>query len=336
MKVAWKQDNVEREASMLIPVPEPHGGVIIIGAESITYHNGTMYHAIAPASLQESSIVAQARVDPNGSRYLLGDMAGHLFMLLLEKEDRMDGSSQVKDLKLELLGETTIAETMTYLDNGYVYIGSRLGDSQLVRLNAEADSAGSYVTVVDTFTNLGPILDMVVVDLERQGQGQLVTCSGGFKEGSLRIIRNGIGIHELASIDLPGIKGMWPLKVGQEKDNTLVLSFVEQTRVLTLTGEEVEETEIAGFVADQQTFYTGNTEHGQIVQVTPGSVRLVCPQSQEMVDSWTPPGGKLISVCGCNASQLLAASGSILFYIEIQVCDILYDEHCYVTTTMSQ
>ena len=123
------------------------------------------------------------------------------------------------------------------------------------------------MTVVDTFTNLGPILDMVVVDLERQGQGQLVTCSGGFKEGSLRIIRNGIGIHELASIDLPGIKGMWPLKVGQEKDNTLVLSFVEQTRVLTLTGEEVEETEIAGFVADQQTFFTGNTEHGQIVQV---------------------------------------------------------------------
>ena len=26
-QVAWKQDNVEREAAMLIPVPEPHGGV---------------------------------------------------------------------------------------------------------------------------------------------------------------------------------------------------------------------------------------------------------------------------------------------------------------------
>ena len=75
-----------------------------------------------------------------------------------------------------------------------------------MRLNTEQDSTGSYVTVVDTFTNLGPILDMVVVDLERQGQGQLVTCSGGFKEGSLRIIRNGIGIHELASIDLAGTK----------------------------------------------------------------------------------------------------------------------------------
>ena len=40
--------------------------------------------------------------------------------------------------------------------------------------------------------------------------------------------------------------------------------------MLTLTGEEVEETEIAGFVADKQTFYSGNTEHGQIVQVEHG------------------------------------------------------------------
>ena len=129
VKVPWKVDNVESEASMLIPVPEPNGGAIIIGAESITYHNGTNCHTIAPPNIQESSIVVYARVDPNGSRYLLGDIAGHLYMLLLEKEEKMDGTTSVKDLKLELLGETTIAECMTYLDNGYVYIGSRLGDS---------------------------------------------------------------------------------------------------------------------------------------------------------------------------------------------------------------
>lgn len=43
---------------------------------------------------------------------------------------------------------------------------------------------------------------------------QLVTCSGAFKEGSLRIIRNGIGIHEHASIDLPGIKGNLLVDIG--------------------------------------------------------------------------------------------------------------------------
>lgn len=45
-----------------------------------------------------------ARVDPGGLRYLLGDMAGHLFMLFLETESRGDGADVVKDLKVELLG----------------------------------------------------------------------------------------------------------------------------------------------------------------------------------------------------------------------------------------
>ena len=35
-------------------------------------------------------------------------MAGHLFMLMLLKDDKMDGSTIVKDLKLELLGNTLI------------------------------------------------------------------------------------------------------------------------------------------------------------------------------------------------------------------------------------
>ena len=78
----------------------------------------------------------------------------------------------------DILGETSIPECITYLDNGVVYIGSRLGDSQLVKLETESDETGSYVRVMETFINLAPITDMVVVDLERQGQGQLVTTSG--------------------------------------------------------------------------------------------------------------------------------------------------------------
>ena len=31
LKVPWKQDNVEKLADMLIAVPEPLGGVLIIG-----------------------------------------------------------------------------------------------------------------------------------------------------------------------------------------------------------------------------------------------------------------------------------------------------------------
>ncbi|KAM7015302.1 DNA damage-binding protein 1 [Tautogolabrus adspersus] len=318
-KGPWKQENVEAEASMVIPVPEPFGGAIIIGQESITYHNGDKYLAIAPPTIKQSTIVCHNRVDPNGSRYLLGDMEGRLFMLLLEKEELMDGTVALKDLHVELLGETSIAECLTYLDNGVVFVGSRLGDSQLVKLNVDSNDQGSYVGVMETFTNLGPIVDMCVVDLERQGQGQLVTCSGAFKEGSLRIIRNGIGIHEHASIDLPGIKGLWPLRseAGKETDDMLVLSFVGQTRVLMLSGEEVEETELPGFVDNQQTFYCGNVAHQQLIQITSGSVRLVIQESKALVSEWKEPQGRNISVAACNHTQVVLAVGRALYYLQI-------------------
>ncbi|KAJ3593559.1 hypothetical protein NHX12_005893 [Muraenolepis orangiensis] len=312
-KGPWKQENVEAEASMVIPVPEPFGGAIIIGQESITYHNGDKYLAIAPPTIKQSTIVCHNRVDPNGSRYLLGDMEGRLFMLLLEKEELMDGAVVLKDL------HTSIAECLTYLDNGVVFVGSRLGDSQLVKLNVDSNDQGSYVGVMETFTNLGPIVDMCVVDLERQGQGQLVTCSGAFKEGSLRIIRNGIGIHEHASIDLPGIKGLWPLRSepGRDTDDMLVLSFVGQTRVLMLSGEEVEETELPGFVDNQQTFYCGNVAHMQLIQITSGSVRLVLQESKALASEWKEPQGRNISVAACNHTQVVLAVGRALFYLQI-------------------
>lgn len=74
-----------------------------------------------------------------------------------------------------------------------------MGKIQLIKLNAQPDAKGSYVDVLERYVNLGPIVDFCVVDLERQGQGQVVTCSGAYKDGSLRVVRNGIGINEQVS-----------------------------------------------------------------------------------------------------------------------------------------
>lgn len=57
---------------------------------------------------QQSTLTCYGKVDANGSRYLLGDMMGRLFMLMLEKEEKMDSTVTVKDLKVELLGEVRV------------------------------------------------------------------------------------------------------------------------------------------------------------------------------------------------------------------------------------
>lgn len=76
---------------------------------SALYNSNSFLQALTPLSscFQQSTIVCHNRVDPNGSRYLLGDMEGRLFMLLLEKEELMDGTVALKDLHVELLGEVS-------------------------------------------------------------------------------------------------------------------------------------------------------------------------------------------------------------------------------------
>ena len=57
----------------------------------------------------------------------------------------MDGGLVVRDMKLELLGEATVAESMCYLDNGYVFIGECVSDpnSEFFRIrNSESGSRG--------------------------------------------------------------------------------------------------------------------------------------------------------------------------------------------------
>jgi hypothetical protein len=53
-------------------------------------------------------------------------------------------------------------------------------------------------------------------------------------DGSLRVVRNGIGVVEQALVELPGIKGMWSLRKTfmDAHDAFLVLTFSGETRVL--------------------------------------------------------------------------------------------------------
>ncbi|KAK0579690.1 hypothetical protein LWI29_029830 [Acer saccharum] len=316
----WTQNNLDNGADLLIPVPPPLCGVLIIGEETIVYCSANAFKAIP---IRPSITKAYGRVDADGSRYLLGDHAGLLHLLVITHE-----KEKVTGLKIELLGDTSIASTISYLDNAVVYIGSSYGDSQtvivpkqLIKLNLQPDAKGSYVEVLERYVNLGPIVDFCVVDLERQGQGQVVTCSGAYKDGSLRIVRNGIGINEQASVELQGIKGMWSLRSSTDDpfDTFLVVSFISETRILAMNLEdELEETEIEGFCSQAQTLFCHDAVYNQLVQVTSSSVRLVSSTTREMRYEWNAPQGYSLNVATANATQvLLATGGGHLVYLEI-------------------
>lgn len=82
--------------------------------------------------------------------------------------------------------------------------------------------------------------------------------SFNFKDGSLRIIRNGIGIEEKASVDFHGnsifeasvyfwnlgVKSIYSLSTKSDSiDDHLIISGIDGTHVLRIEGEELEESE---------------------------------------------------------------------------------------------
>lgn len=58
--------------------------------------------------LQDSNVCCYARIDAKGTSYLLGDMSGHLLMLMLLTEENADGNLKVTP-KVEVLGNALLS-----------------------------------------------------------------------------------------------------------------------------------------------------------------------------------------------------------------------------------
>ncbi|KAF9300102.1 DNA damage-binding protein 1a [Mortierella antarctica] len=315
-ETGWSQSGLAG-AQQCISVPQPIGGIIVTGEYSISYFNPILRSSPLSITIEETIMNSIARVDDQGHRYLLGDHEGGMYVLILDVNDSSAASSSssagrilVTDMKFERLGSTSISEAIVYLDNHHVFVGSHLGDSQLVLLHTEPDTAGEFLEVMETFTNVGPVLDFEVVDLEGQGQGLIVSCSGAFKDGSLRVVRNGVGINDQAVLELPGIKRVWSLK------DSLDSAVVRVTPDTEMVQENID-----GFLADSATLVCGNAKGDLILQVTPTSVRLIAPPQHiqaGLLAEWTPPAGQQISVASMNATQcLVAVGGSTLVNLDI-------------------
>ena len=303
------------------------GGLLVVGEESVVLY-GRDGKSVCSVRMTPSTIVSTCRID--ASRFLLADLTGDLTMLLvqsvspasslsLSSPSSSSSSAATTQLQLLYLGNTTIASTMSYLTNGYIFLGSTLGDHQLIQLHTtpitppvdSADTQPTYITTADTFPNLGAIVDMTLQQTDEYGGGQLITASGAFQCGSLRIVRSGVGVEEEASIELEGIQGLWGVRDSDAstEDKYLVQSFVGETRVLAMDGDELGEIEMDGLDGAVQTKWCGNMVGDVMVQVSEHSVRLIDARTMQLRHEWKE--GK-ITVASGNRRQLLVCQGSIV------------------------
>ncbi|KAF8538333.1 CPSF A subunit region-domain-containing protein [Trichophaea hybrida] len=301
-----KSSSLEAAAKVLIPLPEPLGGVLVVGEQMVIYLPAPGEHSQAIKRPLVEPTVFQAWGMVDRQRYLLGDEVGKLRMLFLE----LDADDKIVDIKVETIGETSTANTLIYLDNGHVFIGSQLGDSQLVKLSPHEPKC----QVIQSFTSLAPIFDFQVVGATHSGtevqqnqytsgQTKIVSGCGGFSTGGLRSMRTGVGLKDSAIFgDMDGVRGLWAVKTeaASEFDDILVVSFIDETRLFRFDpdGDVEELNNFKGFCLDEETLIAIVLTGEKLLQVTPARIMLIDAE-----------GGTVLSEI-TTASKITAASAN--------------------------
>ncbi|KAF7723645.1 DNA damage-binding protein 1a [Apophysomyces ossiformis] len=302
-------DHFESEATQMIAMPSVVGGVILLGGKFIRYLKP--HQAPKAIGIKKSMINSYTLTNDDGSRILLGDAEGRLYLLTL---NLLNGT--VDSLCFISLGQIPSPSCLSYLDNDVVFVGSAVGDSQLVYIHRNDQAAvedGEILEVIEEFPNLGPVGDFCIADLDKQGQDQLITCSGAAKDSSLRIIRNGVGLNELAAIEISGVKGIWTLRPSfiEKHDHMLIISFINQTCLLQLRDTAMKRLDsYSGFALDKRTLAAANVVDDLVLQVTDSSVRLMDSRVEGcLLDEWFPDDQAQITVATINPSQCVVSIG---------------------------
>lgn len=185
------------------------------------------------------------------------------------------GSDGLKVHLSECLYKGPPCKALLWVEGRFLSAFVEMGDGMVLK---EENGRLVYTSPIQ---NIAPILDMSVVDYHDEKRDQMFACCGVAPEGSLRIIRSGISLEKLLRTApiYQGITGTWTvrMKVSDPYHSFLVLSFVEETRVLRVGLNFTDVTDSVGFRPDVCTLACGLVADGLLVQIHQNAVRLCIP-----------------------------------------------------------
>ena len=204
----YTMSDLSSDTNQILRVPQPRGGFLVYSNDRIIYTNPSN-NVLRKVIFTPTFFTACAPIDSDGFRFIFGASTGEFFILLLLIND----TGKVYEMKFEKLGRTSIPSCLTYIDDGYIYVGSQHGDSQLIQLTTErvvsvTTKEAQFLKVVHTFPSLAPLNDFALIRAnEMSDQNILVASSGSSRDGALKIISSGIEAVTVMTADLDNICG---------------------------------------------------------------------------------------------------------------------------------
>ena len=311
-------------------------GLIILAETSISYFKDPPNGHLLIEPLRKASIfVTWTQID--AQRWLIADEYGKLYFLMLLLED-----DAVAGWKLDVIGSTSRASVLVYLDFGLVFVGSRQGDSQLVRIQDRS------IEILQIFPNVAPILDFIIMDMGTRsaevqtneyssGQARIVTGSGAFQDGSLRSIRSGVGLEEQGLLGrMDHITDLFSLRSSDTNEyyDVLIASFVNDTRVFLFSadGEVEEQQEYKGMLFLEGSLHVSNVSGHRLLQITKTKALLLDQEGGMVVAEWSPKPGRAITAASAGEGRVFLSIGGV----EIVLLDLVHDLRLIAKRTFAE
>ncbi|ELP92626.1 DNA damage-binding protein, putative [Entamoeba invadens IP1] len=243
-----------------------NNGFFVVQNGSLQYHYNTNTKSINVA-LPQITIATTCFLDNN--RLLLCDNTGksHLITLRLDVE-------QVHYYPLPF-AKLSIPSKVVYLDNGVLFWGSSGGNSYLIKIGEER------MEVLETFENRGPILDMITLHDEISKKDDLLICSNTYHQGTLKLLRSGVGVNILGEVEYRGIEKMWKCfeNAGDMSDDYKEMYVIEGafgSNFVHIEGRkgDVQIVEIANSVTVKGRIVGVGDFDGKLVVVTNGGISI--------------------------------------------------------------
>lgn len=343
-------EQLEEHANFLITVPggnEGPSGMLICSENYITYKNfGDQPDIRCPIPRRRNDLddpergmifVCSATHKTKSMFFFLAQTEqGDIFKITLETDEDM-----VTEIRLKYFDTVPIASAICVLKTGFLFCASEFGNHNLYQIahlgddddEPEFSSAMPLeegdtfffaprplknLVMVDEMDSLSPITNFQIADLANEDTPQLFTLCGRGPRSSLRVLRHGLEVSEMAVSELPGNpNAVWTVKknIDDEYDAYIIVSFVNATLVLSI-GETVEEVTDSGFLGTTPTLSCSQLGDDALVQIYPDGIRHI--RSDKRVNEWKTPGKKTIVKCAVNQRQVvIALTGGELVYFEL-------------------
>uniref|UniRef100_A0A673HFY3 Cleavage and polyadenylation specificity factor subunit 1-like n=1 Tax=Sinocyclocheilus rhinocerous TaxID=307959 RepID=A0A673HFY3_9TELE len=301
------------------------GGVVVFAVNSLLYLNQSVPPFGVSLNSQTSGTTAfplrqqeevKITLDCSQASFITSDKmvislkGGEIYVLTLIT----DGMRSVRAFHFDKAAASVLSTCMTTMEAGYLFLGSRLGNSLLLSFllppnkKKRVDSTNWAGSVIHSRDVRGSDICAVVLCIymcvllcsgkfqtNPEPDLEVVVCSGFGKNGALSVLQKSIRPQVVTTFELPGCHDMWTVIYCEEKPEKgpeeekqeqtveddknkhgfLILSREDSTMILQ-TGQEIMELDTSGFATQGPTVYAGNIgDNKYIIQVSPVGIRLL-------------------------------------------------------------